>query len=92
VEASWINANSLCVEIFHAEVGYSGILFNDPYGIPVVTLEERANPEVTGLIDVVRREQDESEQHAVAQYPMADVVRSLLLIVSGIVGFMLTDS
>ena len=30
------HANFLCVETFHAEVGCSGVLFNDPYGIPVV--------------------------------------------------------
>src|SRR3954451_15866870 len=27
------HANFLCVETFHAEVGCSGVLFNDPYGI-----------------------------------------------------------
>jgi AraC family transcriptional regulator, transcriptional activator of pobA len=53
------HANFLCVETFHAEVGCSGILFNDPYGIPVVPLDERAKPEVTSLIERIRKEQAE---------------------------------
>ncbi len=32
-EVVQFHANFLCVETFHAEVGCSGILFNDPYGI-----------------------------------------------------------
>ena len=55
------HANFLCVETFHAEVGCSGILFNDPYGIPVVPLDKRAKPEVTSLIERIRREQHESD-------------------------------
>src|SRR6185437_15721866 len=51
------HANFLCVETFHAEVGCSGVLFNDPYGVPVVGLDERARSEVTGLIDRIRAEQ-----------------------------------
>ena len=35
-EVVQFHANFLCVETFHAEVGCSGVLFNDPYGIPVV--------------------------------------------------------
>jgi len=45
------HANFLCVETFHAEVGCSGILFNDPYGVPVVTLDARAHSEVSALVD-----------------------------------------
>jgi AraC-like DNA-binding protein len=55
------HANFLCVETFHAEVGCSGILFNDPYGIPVVPLDKRAKPEVTNLIERIRKEQGESD-------------------------------
>lgn len=55
------HANFLCVETFHAEVGCSGILFNDPYGIPVVTLDERVKPEVTHLIARIRQEHDQHE-------------------------------
>ena len=60
-EVIQFHANFLCVETFHAEVGCSGVLFNDPYGIPVVALDERAKPEVTNLIERIRQEQDESD-------------------------------
>ena len=43
------HANFLCPETFHAEVGCSSKLFNDPYGIPVLPLDERALAEVTDL-------------------------------------------
>jgi AraC family transcriptional regulator, transcriptional activator of pobA len=56
-DAIQFHANFLCVETFHAEVGCSGILFNDPYGVPVVTLDESAKVEVAGLIDRIRAEQ-----------------------------------
>ncbi|HXD86758.1 MAG TPA: helix-turn-helix domain-containing protein [Urbifossiella sp.] len=56
-EVIQFHANFLCVETFHAEVGCSGVLFNDPYGIPVVKLEEQAKQEVVGLIDRIRTEQ-----------------------------------
>ena len=49
------------METFHAEVGCSGVLFNDPYGIPVVTLDEQAKPEVTNLIERIRKEQSDSD-------------------------------
>ncbi|HQZ64723.1 MAG TPA: helix-turn-helix domain-containing protein [Planctomycetaceae bacterium] len=51
------HANFLCVETFHAEVGCSGILFNDPYGIPVVQLDEEIKAKVLSLIDDLRVEQ-----------------------------------
>jgi AraC family transcriptional activator of pobA len=53
------HANFLCVETFHAEVGCSGALFNDPYGVPLVGLEGPAMAEVTGLFSRVRQEQAE---------------------------------
>jgi AraC family transcriptional activator of pobA len=53
------HANFLCVETFHAEVGCSGILFNDPYGIPVVPLHEEMKSKVLNLIADLRREQTE---------------------------------
>lgn len=56
-EVIQFHANFLCVETFHAEVGCSGVLFNDPYGIPVVVLDKRTSKEVTGLIDRIRGEQ-----------------------------------
>src|SRR5690606_18778790 len=55
------HANFLCVETFHAEVGCSGILFNDPAGVPVVTLPEESWCEVRRLVDRLRREQQEQE-------------------------------
>lgn len=54
------HANFLCVETFHAEVGCSGILFNDPYGIPFVKLSKNARAEVKNLIECIRREQSEN--------------------------------
>lgn len=53
------HANFLCVETFHAEVGCSGLLFNDPYGIPIVQLEKETNAKVLSLISDLRREQTE---------------------------------
>jgi AraC-like DNA-binding protein len=55
------HANFLCVETFHAEVGCSGILFNDPCGIPVVVLDEEAKSKVKDLIDRIRREHKERD-------------------------------
>jgi AraC-like DNA-binding protein len=55
------HANFLCVETFHAEVGCSGILFNDPYGTPVVTLDESVKAEATNLIERIRKEQSEHD-------------------------------
>lgn len=55
------HANFLCVETFHAEVGCSGVLFNDPHGVPVVPLGEGAAGEVAHLIERLRREQDGGE-------------------------------
>jgi AraC-like DNA-binding protein len=53
------HANFLCVETFHAEVGCSGALFNDPYGVPLLPLDGRAAAEVSDLFDRIRREQTE---------------------------------
>ena len=58
-EVIQFHANFLCVETFHAEVGCNGVLFNDPYGVPVVVLDERAKPEVANLIDRIREEHGE---------------------------------
>lgn len=55
------HANFLCVETFHAEVGCSGVLFNDPYGIPVVVLDERTKSDVKNLIDRIRQEHDQRD-------------------------------
>ena len=60
-EVIQFHANFLCVETFHAEVGCSGVLFNDPYGVPVVPLDDRVKPEVASLIERIRREEGGSE-------------------------------
>jgi AraC-like DNA-binding protein len=51
------HANFLCVETFHAEIGCSGVLFNDPYGVPVLTLDEKMNNEIVGLVSRIKEEQ-----------------------------------
>jgi AraC-like DNA-binding protein len=53
------HANFLCVETFHAEVGCAGILFNDPYGVPVVHLDDRMQREANHLFERIHREQHE---------------------------------
>lgn len=50
------HANFLCVETYHEEIGCNGVLFNDIYGVPVVTLEEGQSREVNDLIDPIRQE------------------------------------
>lgn len=55
------HANFLCVETFHAEVGCSGVLFNDPYGIPMVVLEGEAKATAGHLFDQIRKEHDERD-------------------------------
>jgi len=60
-EVVQFHANFLCVETFHAEVGCSGLLFNDPYGIPVVVMDERAKTDVRNLIDRIRKEHEERD-------------------------------
>ncbi len=65
------HANFLCVETFHAEVGCAGVLFNDPYGVPRVTLDEPVREEVAGLIARMQREQAErglAHQEALLAY------------------------
>jgi len=50
------HANFLCVETFHAEIGCSGKLFNDPYGVPVLPPDRPVQAEVTDLFARIRRE------------------------------------
>ncbi len=50
------HANFLCVETYHAEIGCNGVLFNDPYGAPVVRVDERSAKEITDLVGRVRTE------------------------------------
>jgi AraC family transcriptional activator of pobA len=55
------HANFLCVETFHAEVGCSGLLFNDPYGIPMVEMDENETADVKDLVDRIRKENEERD-------------------------------
>jgi AraC-like DNA-binding protein len=50
------HANFLCVETVHHEVGCNGVLFNDPYGVPTVALDDAAGREVADLFARVRDE------------------------------------
>lgn len=58
-EVLQFHANFLCVETFHAEAGCSGVLFNDPAGVPAVILDEPTCNEVAELIERVRTEQQQ---------------------------------
>ena len=35
------HANCSIIETYHAEVGCNGLLFNDPYGVPLLPLDDR---------------------------------------------------
>lgn len=50
------HANFFCIETHHEEVGCNGILFNDIYGFPVVTLEDGEAREVARLFEDMGRE------------------------------------
>lgn len=50
------HANFLCIETYHDEVGCNGVLFNDVYGIPVVSLDARSGAEVGELVGRIRDE------------------------------------
>jgi AraC-like DNA-binding protein len=50
------HANFLCVETYHHEVGCNGVLFNDPYGVPSVALDDAAQKDVGDLVARLRDE------------------------------------
>lgn len=50
------HANFLCVETFHAESGCSGVLFNDPYGTPLVPVGADASDDIAALTARIERE------------------------------------
>jgi AraC family transcriptional activator of pobA len=50
------HANFLCIETYHHEVGCNGVLFNDPYGVPAIALDERSEKELSDLISRIRGE------------------------------------
>jgi AraC-like DNA-binding protein len=51
------HANFLCVETFHAETGCSGVLFNDLYGSPVVSVDATESGDARELMDRIQSEQ-----------------------------------
>ena len=54
-----LHANFLCVETFHTEVGCSSVLFNDPYGVPAITLEGDVRVELVDLLARLEREHED---------------------------------
>ena len=60
-EVVQFHANFLCVETFHAEVGCSGLLFNNPYGVPAVVMDEQTKSDVMNLIHRIRKEHAERD-------------------------------
>jgi len=74
------HANFLCVETFHAETGCSGVLFNDPYGRPIVPLGNDDRRDVGELIERMRREQTESKM--ASQEAILACMKLLLIVAS----------
>lgn len=72
------HANFLCVETFHAEVGCSGTLFNDPYGSPVVSLTKSAYTEIRSLFQQIQKEQ--TQQALAHQEVMLAYLKALLIL------------
>lgn len=72
------HANFLCVETFHAETGCSGMLFNDPYGIPVVTADDRTKSQILEILTLLRREQ--SERQLAYEDAMLSAMKILLIV------------
>jgi AraC family transcriptional activator of pobA len=77
VTAVRFHANFLCVETHHHEVGCNGVLFNDPYGVPAVALDEPAEREVG---DLVARMRDELTASGLAQAEMLLSYLKILLV------------
>jgi AraC family transcriptional regulator, transcriptional activator of pobA len=50
------HANFFCIETHHQEVGCNGVLFNDPFGVPVVRMDAAFERQVAELVDAMRRE------------------------------------
>ncbi len=72
------HANFLCVETFHAEVGCSSILFNDPYGTPIVPLDKPAASAVKKLCESIREE--ESQNRLASRDVMLAYLKVLLIL------------
>lgn len=72
------HANFLCVETFHAETGCSGALFNDPYGVPLVNLDEETRRDVKELIRRMQAEQ--THEQLGSQDALLACMRLLLIV------------
>jgi AraC-like DNA-binding protein len=72
------HANFLCVETFHAEVGCSGTLFNDPYGAPAVNVVGSSREEIAHLVERISHEQ-QSENLAHDEITLAYLKAVLIL-------------
>jgi len=77
LERLLFHANFLCVETFHAETGCSGPLFNDPYHLPVVSLNRAAQAETSWFF---KRLHDESRHQALGVQEALLAYTRLLLI------------
>ena len=88
-EVLQFHANFLCVETFHAEVGCSGVLFNDPYGVPSVRLDEATRPEAMALVERLRRE--DAERHTAFHEVMLSYLKVLLVLATRLKSSTLAD-
>lgn len=53
------HANFFCIETHHEEVGCNGMLFNDPFGVPVVRMDADFERRLADLVAAMRRELEE---------------------------------
>ena len=59
-EVIQFHANFFCIETHHEEVGCNGVLFNDPYGVPVVRMDAAFERRVGEVVAAMRREIQEA--------------------------------
>jgi AraC-like DNA-binding protein len=50
------HANFLCIETYHEAIGCNGVLFNDVYGMPLVTLDAENEQHFAELVENLRKE------------------------------------
>lgn len=85
VRGTWVefHANFLCVETFHAEVGCSSVLFNDPYGVPAVTLDGTLDREVRReLVELLAGLEREQRVRALAHDEVSVAYMKVLLVLA----------
>lgn len=74
------HANFLCVETFHAEAGCAGTLFDDPLGVPVLSLAE--DVEAAEILDLAARIGREAETRGLAYQEAALAYLKVLLVLA----------